>query len=50
MAKHKQPMKTRSNAAPSPALRRLGDVLLGIWRLTGGAEGTIRFEWLEGGC
>src|SRR6185369_9075970 len=27
MAEHKQPMKARSNAAPSPALRRLGDVL-----------------------
>ena len=49
MAEHKQPMKAHSNAAPSSALRRLGDVLLGTWRLTGGAEGTIRFEWLEGG-
>ncbi|HZT77565.1 MAG TPA: hypothetical protein VFA27_13010 [Vicinamibacterales bacterium] len=46
---NKQPATTaRSNSAPSPALKRLGDKLVGTWRLTGGAEGTVRFEWLEG--
>jgi hypothetical protein len=34
---------------PSPAMRELGDRLVGTFRLTGGAEGTSRFEWLEGG-
>jgi hypothetical protein len=41
MAREKHAMTTRSNAAPSPSLRRLGDKLVGTWRLTGGAEGTI---------
>jgi hypothetical protein len=37
--------------APTPAadLRALGARLLGAWRVTGGAEGTIRYEWMEGG-
>jgi hypothetical protein len=33
---------------PSEALRRL-DRLIGTWRVTGGAEGTVTFEWLDGG-
>jgi hypothetical protein len=49
MAEQKDRMKTHSNAAPSTALGRLGEKLIGTWKLTGGAEGTIRFEWLEGG-
>ncbi len=36
------------DAAPSAALQRLGDVLVGTWQLSGGAEGTIRYEWMEG--
>jgi hypothetical protein len=36
---------------PTPAadLRALGARLLGAWRVTGGAEGTVRYEWMEGG-
>jgi hypothetical protein len=33
---------------PSPALRAL-DPLVGTWRVTGEAEGTVRYEWMEGG-
>jgi hypothetical protein len=33
---------------PSEALRRL-DRLTGTWRVTGGAEGTVTYEWMEGG-
>ncbi len=41
--------KNPRDAAPSAALKRLGDMLVGIWQLSGGAEGTIRYEWMEGG-
>jgi hypothetical protein len=36
---------------PTPAadLQALGARLLGAWRVSGGAEGTIRYEWLDGG-
>lgn len=36
---------------PTPAadLQALGARLVGAWRVTGGAEGTIRYEWMEGG-
>lgn len=33
---------------PSEELRKL-DRMVGTWRISGGAEGTIRFEWLPGG-
>ena len=35
--------------APAADLQPLGARLLGAWRVTGGAEGTIRYEWMEGG-
>ena len=35
--------------APAADLQALGARLLGAWRVTGGAEGTIRYEWMEGG-
>ena len=36
---------------PTPAadLKALGERLVGAWRVTGGAEGTVRFEWMQGG-
>jgi hypothetical protein len=36
---------------PTPAadLRALGARLLGTWRVGGGAEGTVRYEWMDGG-
>ncbi|MDV3222293.1 hypothetical protein [Intrasporangium sp.] len=33
---------------PSPALRAL-DRLVGRWAVSGGAEGTVSYEWMEGG-
>lgn len=33
---------------PNPDLKSL-DKLVGTWNVTGGAEGTIRYEWMEGG-
>jgi len=33
---------------PSAALRRL-DRLAGTWRVTGGADGTVTYEWMDGG-
>jgi len=34
---------------PDPALKQLGDALLGIWQVSGGAQGQISYEWMEGG-
>jgi RNA polymerase sigma-70 factor, ECF subfamily len=36
---------------PTPAadLQALGERLRGAWRVSGGAEGTIRYEWMDGG-
>jgi hypothetical protein len=36
---------------PGAADKKLAalDRLVGTWRLSGGAEGTIRYRWLEGG-
>lgn len=33
---------------PHPALRAL-DVLVGTWRVSGGANGQFSFEWIDGG-
>jgi hypothetical protein len=33
---------------PSPQLQAL-DRLVGTWRVTGGAEGTVTYEWMDGG-
>jgi hypothetical protein len=33
----------------SPDLKRLGDRLVGTWEVTGGAQGRVTFEWMEGG-
>lgn len=33
----------------SPAMQRLGDALVGRWKLSGDARGEARFEWTEGG-
>ncbi|TYK44035.1 hypothetical protein [Actinomadura decatromicini] len=32
---------------PSPELKAL-DRLVGTWKVTGGAEGTVRYEWMPG--
>ena len=33
---------------PSPDLQRL-DRLVGTWTVTGGSEGTVTYEWMDGG-
>jgi hypothetical protein len=38
----------QQSARPHPDLKLL-DRLVGTWRVSGGAEGTIRYEWMEGG-
>ncbi len=39
---------TEADPGPSSALRAL-DRLVGTWQVTGDAEGTSRYEWMEGG-
>jgi hypothetical protein len=34
---------------PSPDFKRLGNRLVGTWEVTGGAQGRVTFEWMEGG-
>jgi hypothetical protein len=34
---------------PAPDLQALGERLLGAWQVSGGAEGVVRYEWMEGG-
>src|SRR5215216_6393258 len=34
---------------PNPDLKNLGDRLVGTWEVTGGAQGRVTFEWMEGG-
>ncbi len=34
---------------PSPDLKGLGDRLVGTWEMSGGAQGKVTFEWMEGG-
>jgi hypothetical protein len=35
--------------APAADLQALGERLVGAWRMSGGVEGTVRYEWLDGG-
>lgn len=39
---------TAPQPTPSPALRRL-DRLVGTWKVHGGVDGTVRYEWMDGG-
>ena len=41
-------MSEQSTAAPSTQMQAL-DRLVGQWSVKGGAEGTVSYEWLEGG-
>ncbi|MED7931639.1 hypothetical protein SMD20_45985 [Nonomuraea sp. LP-02] len=42
-------MDTMSDTSqPSAELKAL-DRLVGTWKVTGGAEGTVRYEWMPGG-
>ena len=33
---------------PSPDLKKLG-ILVGTWEVSGGAQGRVAYEWMEGG-
>jgi len=37
----------QNTTAPDPALAAL-DRLVGTWKVTGGAEGTVTYRWMEG--
>jgi hypothetical protein len=39
---------TEQQPEPTAALKAL-DRLVGTWNVTGGAEGTVTYEWMEGG-
>jgi hypothetical protein len=39
---------TTTTDQPSIAMKRL-DRLVGTWQVSGGAEGTVTYEWMEGG-
>jgi hypothetical protein len=39
---------TPESTQPSDAVKAL-DRLVGTWAVTGGAEGTVRYEWMAGG-
>lgn len=39
-------MSDNSTPAPNPDLEPL-DQLIGTWQVTGGAEGTVRYEWMD---
>lgn len=41
-------MNSNTNNRPTEQMRSL-DRLIGTWAVTGGAEGTVRYEWMTGG-
>ncbi len=49
MNKEKRPADSRDAKTPSATLKRIGQKLVGTWKLTGGAQGEVRYEWAEGG-
>lgn len=48
MTEHNPNDQTQQLREPSPALKSL-DRLVGTWRISGDAQGTITYEWMEGG-
>jgi len=49
MSTEKKTTSSRDVNAPSAALKRIGEIFVGAWNLSGGAKGTIRYEWADGG-
>ncbi len=49
MSTEKKSAGSRTVKTPSTVPNRIGEMLVGAWKLTGGSEGEIRYEWLEGG-
>ena len=37
------------SSTPDPTLKRIGDRLVGTWKVSGGAQGQVRYKWMEGG-
>jgi hypothetical protein len=48
MTEHNPSDQAQQLPEPSPALKRL-DRLVGTWQVSGEAQGTITYEWMEGG-
>jgi hypothetical protein len=48
MANYDNAQAHQQSPQPSPALKSLGR-LVGTWEVSGGAQGRVRFEWMEGG-
>ena len=48
METNRQSAGTPERDLPSPDLKKL-DRLVGTWQLSGDTEGTVMFDWLEGG-
>lgn len=48
MADHSKPSDARTPPQPNPDLKSLNR-LVGTWEVSGGAVGTVRYEWAEGG-
>ncbi len=40
---------SQQTSTPDPTLKRMGDRLVGTWKVSGGAVGQVRYEWMEGG-
>jgi hypothetical protein len=40
--------ETQANTKPNPDLTKL-DRLVGTWKIAGGAQGQVTYEWMEGG-
>jgi hypothetical protein len=36
-------------STPDPALKRMGGRLVGAWKISGGVQGQVCYEWMEGG-
>jgi hypothetical protein len=47
MTDQHNPQETKT-PQPNPDMKSL-DRLVGTWQVTGGAQGTTRYEWMEGG-
>ena len=41
--------KAHQTPQPSPNLKNLGERLVGTWAMSGEVEGTVTYEWMEGG-
>jgi hypothetical protein len=48
MEENPQDQYREQTPSPNPDLASL-DRLVGMWRISGGVEGTVTYEWMEGG-